>query len=392
MIYPHAMLRTNTHVHTPYSFCPFDSMDRLVAAAKEEGVAALGINDISTCDGFAEFAKWCDRYGVYPIFNVEFLVRQEDLKGEKSLRNAPADSGFLFLCGKALAHPVHFSADNMNRLTASWKKTQDHLWNLIGRLNDYFASVGIDIALDYNDIRKRHAKKLVHERHVARALYDALVHAYTTPVEFESALIRLFKGEAAAAHRHDPIWVQNEIYTRVLTSNPSVATWTEKQQYMRLREAFSLIIDGGGIPCYSVGAIHVKCAADCERDALKLALTLERNRIHAVDFFPLHAELEILKTYVHVFVSRGFCVTFGTGNNTPERLPLAPTLYGGQPLDEDLMKTGWEGTCLLAGHQEMRKANRTGFVDGQGDLAVSGEARKDVFAIGEQAIRKAAHL
>lgn len=391
MIYDHVMLRTNTHIHTPYSFSPFETMEQIVASAKEEGIAALGINDIATCEGFAEFAEWCRRFLIYPIFNMEFLVRQDDLKTDKTLHNAPADRGFLYLCGKSLAHPLILSRDNQNLLIATWKKTQDHIWGIIGRLNDYLTKVEINITLDYNDVRKHYAKKIVHERHVARALHDALVRAYATPQSFESALIRL-SNEALAAHRNDPVWVQNEIYTMVLVANPAIASSKEKIHYMRLHEAYSLILDGGGIPCYSIGAITVNRVAECESEAARLAATLERSRIFAVDFFPLRTELEILKTYVEVFVDRGFCITFGTGQNTPERMSFVPTLFGNQPLDEDLSRIGWEGACILAAHQELRKTNRSGFVDNQGALAVTKESRNDFIAIGEKAIRKAAGL
>jgi hypothetical protein len=392
MIYPHAMLRTNTHIHTPYSFSPFETMERIVASAKEEDIAALGINDNATCEGFAEFAALCSRFRIYPIFNMEFLVRQDDLKTDTSLRNAPADRGFLYLCGKSLMHPLDLSTDHQNLLVASWKKTQDHVWGIIGRLNDYLTKVKIDISIDYNDVRKRYAKKIVHERHVARALHDALIQTYTIPAAFENALTRLSGGEALAAHRHDPVWIQNEIYDKVLVSNPAVASSTEKIHYMRLHEAFSLILDGGGIPCYSIGAITVNRVAECENEAAKLAETLERSRIFAVDFFPLRNEFEILKTYARVFAGRGFCITFGTGQNTPERMSFVPAFFGNQPLDEDLSRIGWEGACILAAHQEMRKTNRSGFVDNQGALMVTNDSRSDFIAIGEKAIRKAAGL
>jgi hypothetical protein len=383
------MLCTNTHIHTPYSFSPFESIERIVASAKEEGIAALGINDVFTCDGFAEFAENCRHFDVYPIFNMEFLVRQEDIRTDKFFRNAPADRGFLFLCGKALKHPLTLSADNQNLLIASWKKNQDQVWGIIGRLNDYLSKVGIDIVLDYNDIRKLYAKKIVHERHVARALYDALVRTYTTPPAFEKALVKLSGGEAIAAHRHDPVWIQNEMYGKVLTANPAIASSTEKNHYMRLREAHSLILDGGGIPCYSIGMITVNRIAECESEAIKLAKTLERSRIFAVEFFPLRTELELLKTYVTVFNSRGFCTTFGTSQNTPERMSFVPTLLGNQPLDEELSRIGWEGACILAAHQEMRKTNRSGFVDDQGLPAATKESRSDFIASGEKAIRQA---
>jgi hypothetical protein len=386
------MHRTNTHIHTPYSFSAYDSVEHLVALARDEGIVALGINDIATCDGYAEFQEWCGRYRIFPVFNIEFLVRNEELKADKALQNAPADAGFLYLCGKSLSYPLKLSADHQNLLIASWKKTQDYIWGVIDRLNDHLKKCAIAISLDYNDVRKRYAKKIVHERHVARVLYDEMVRAYTTPQDFEAALVRLFGDDALAPHRHDPVSVQMEIYERFLVRNPAIASSARKEHYMRLREAHSLILDGGGIPCYSIGTIPVNQVKDCESDASRLAEVLERSRIFAVDFFPLRTELEILKTWVMVFSNRGFCVTFGTGHNTPERLPFVPTLFGNQPLDQEMTLIGWEGACILAAHQEMRKMNRSGFVNNAGELLITGETKRDFIALGEQAIRKAAAL
>ncbi|MBN1127925.1 MAG: PHP domain-containing protein [Chitinispirillaceae bacterium] len=384
------MLNTNTHIHTPYSFCPFETMEQLVAAAKEESIAALGINDIATCEGFGEFAALCERFKIYPLFNIEFLVRSDDLPVQKVISNTPlGNDGYLFICGKALDYPLTLSPDSHNLLISSWKKTQDYIWDLVDKTNEHLKKSEIDITLDYNDIRKRYAKRNVLERHMVKALYDALVRRYDTPQKLEAALMRIAGGSASTGRPVEPRFTQITLYRWLLDIDRGIASTAFKDQYMRFREAYTLILNAGGVPCYSIGGIPANKISECESGAHRLADFLQRARIFAVDIFPLRTELELLKTYVSVLSQRNFCVTFGTGHNTPERPPFVPALYGNQPLDQDLTKTGWEGACILAAHQEAHKRNKMGYVNNQGELQVDQKNRMDFIALGAKAIREA---
>ena len=51
-------------------------------------------------------------------------------------------------------------------------------------------------------------------------------------------------------------------------------------------------------------------------------------------------------------------------------------------------RIGWEGACLLAAHQELRRTNKAGFVDSLGALLVGQEERGPFLALGEEAILK----
>ncbi len=57
--------KVNGHIHTPYSFSAFHSMEQPFVMAREEGIAVLGINDFYTMDGYGRI---CPRGGETPDF------------------------------------------------------------------------------------------------------------------------------------------------------------------------------------------------------------------------------------------------------------------------------------------------------------------------------------
>ena len=64
----------NGHLHSPNSFCAFNSIEQMFQMALEEGVKVLGINDFYTADGYDEFALEGLRNRIFPLFNIEFIV------------------------------------------------------------------------------------------------------------------------------------------------------------------------------------------------------------------------------------------------------------------------------------------------------------------------------
>ena len=84
----------------------------------------------------------------------------------------------------------------------------------------------------------------------------------------------------------------------------------------------------------------------------------------------------------------------GTEHNTQERIPVAPTCLDGVPLSDEVQRITWEGTCIVAAHQHLRRRGEAGYVDGEGRLNPTfpdGEARIRWFAqLGEELLLEAA--
>ncbi len=63
----------NGHIHTPYSFSAFSDMLTIFEMAKNENIAALGINDFYVADGYDAFLKGCLKNKIFPLLNIELL-------------------------------------------------------------------------------------------------------------------------------------------------------------------------------------------------------------------------------------------------------------------------------------------------------------------------------
>ena len=77
-----APLQVNCHLHTPYSFSAFDSIENIFKQAAKEDLQVLGINDFFLADGFSEFYKHSLDHRIFPLFNIEItgLLRDEQDK------------------------------------------------------------------------------------------------------------------------------------------------------------------------------------------------------------------------------------------------------------------------------------------------------------------------
>jgi len=379
----------NTHIHSPYSFSSFDSIEQAVLLAKEEGVGVLGINDFNTVDGHGPFAEACSKHGVYPVFNIEFATLIENDREANLKWNDRTYPGLMYLCGKALDFPVAFNCDSRNLIGSVWKISQDRIWKMIALLNEYFALQMIEIVLDYNEVRARFAKRAVLERHLAKAIYMAFVEKWSNPIVLIDKFRILFKDAAFDGDMADAVFMQNEIRKRLL--KPGKVGYIEENyaNHVRFYEARALILSAGGIPCYPLWLDSSTELTDKERNVDILMDELLGLDIRAVEFISNRVNFDVLKKYVHKFHSKGFCVTFGTEHCTLERFSLIPATAGGRPLDEELQRIGYDGACIYAAHQQMHHQKRPGLIDEMGKQLVHPARIRDFIRIGDDVIKRA---
>lgn len=382
------MMNVNTHIHSPYSFSGFESVDQAVDRAVGENVRVLGISDFNTVAGFDEFTRACADRDVFPLYSIEFIALLEDDKTAGRRWNDPANPGAMYVCGKAIDYPVTFSDDSRNRLRCLWKGSQDRIWKVINKLNDHLADTTVPISLDYNAIRAAYAKETVRERHVARALVDALSERYGNEEERRGILRSIYGDRSDVADLHDPVALQNQVRAKLLKAGKPAYVEEDPSAFYSLDEVRTIILDGGGIPCYPVLADDSKEISEYERDPESLATELGKRRFHAVEFIPTRNGFEHLKHYVKVLRASGFCVTFGTEHNTPGVPTLVPKARGEAPFDQQLMDIAYEGACILAAHQKLRGEGRDGWVNRRGQRLVAPESVADFVRIGDEAIRQ----
>lgn len=385
------MINSNTHVHSPYSFSSFDSIRQIVSFAKEEQIVALGINDFNTFDGFLEFADTCEEFGIYPLFNIEFITLSQEDKIKRARWNDPVNTGIMYLCGKGLNKNPVLSRNSRNLMASIWKGTQDRIWKMIDLLNEYMHKKDIDISLDYNQVRYKYAKNSVRERHIAKALYLAFTEKWNDPVKLGAAFKRLFNDPDFSVDLCDSVNMQNEIRKRLLKAGQTAYVEEKPDAFMEFSEAKTLILEAGGIPCYPLLADDLKNCTEMETDISLLASKLLEMGIYAVEFISNRTPFEMLKKYSRYFWKKGFCVTFGTEHNTSERFSLVPCAKKGFPFDKELECIAYGGTCIIAAHQEFHDQNKPGFIDKQGLKKVSPPKLKEFIKIGDEAIKRAVY-
>ncbi|NLE00276.1 MAG: PHP domain-containing protein [Fibrobacter sp.] len=382
------MLQVNSHIHSPYSFSPFDSIAQAVTRAGDENISVLGIKDINSTEGFAEFASACEENGIYPLFNIEFITLNEDDQEKGFYWNDPENPGRIRLCGKGLNHPLFLSHDSRNLMAAVWKGTQDRIWKILGRLNDILKQRQIDIILDYHQIRNLYAKSSVRERHIAKAIYLAFVHRWNDHNKLGDAFRLLFDDQSFSADFADSVLMQNEICDRLL--KPGKPAFVEECQsaFLRFTQARTLILEAGGIPSYPVSLEDEQHLNHYEINPVTLMNRLQELKIFAVEFNANCTPFHLLKKYATLFRENGFCVTFGTEHKSPERTSLIPCAKGGREFDEELMQISYEGASIVAAHQERHRQNKHGFVNRQGQRLYNDAHLKDFIRFGDEVIRK----
>jgi hypothetical protein len=382
------MKYVNSHIHSPYSFSPFDNIGQAIRFAVEENVTVLGINDYNTIEGYEEFYNECRRSNIYPLFGIEFLTVSPEDKSAGLRWNDQVNPGMICICGKGLKYPAMFSTDTRNSLAAVWKSSQDRIWSIILKVNDLLKNRHIDISLDYNIIRKAYARTRVSERHVAKALYLELVKKWNTSDELIAAFRHLFDDQTFETDVADSVVLQNEICKKLFWAGGAAYIEERDSAYFRFGEARAVILSAGGIPSYPLLLDEEAGFTEYEMSCEKLCNDLLDRGFFAVEFISEKITFDTLKRYALYFKMNGFIVTFGTDHNTVEQSSLVPSARGNRPFDDELIQVGYQGACIIAAHQEFCRRGQPGFINEQGDRLVSKSLMRDFARAGEEIIRK----
>ena len=239
--------KVNAHLHTPYSFSAFQDVDDALDRAKREGVEVVGINDFYTTRGYEEWAKGCEKRGLYPLFGIEFIALDEK-EQEAGLRvNDPVNPGRTYLSGKGLAYPFRLAEPYASRLNAVVEEANRQVEAMCGKLNELLQSAGFGFSLDFQWITSELTKGLVRERHLAKALRVKLLERYGGDGQkVKEALEVLFGGKALKAPMDDVAGVENEIRGNLLKAGGAAFVPEEAAAFLPVEQVREIILAAGG--------------------------------------------------------------------------------------------------------------------------------------------------
>jgi len=253
---------------------------------------------------------------------------------------------------------------------------------MISKLNGLIRPINPALSISYEIIKIKYAHNLVRERHIAKAVRIDAVEHFSTPEEKISFLEKLYAGKKSKADLSNSAELENEIRSNLLKSGGSAFVEEDEKSFLDLNKIIKIIIKAGGIPCYPVLLDDPSGKySEFESDPEKLFVSLKSLGIECIELIPGRNDLNILKSFVEFFHSKGFIITFGTEHNTPEMFPLIVSTRGSVPLDNSLKKIGWEGACIIAAHQYLRADGRQGYVLPDGKHNV--EQKRELAALGK---------
>ncbi len=361
-------LEVNNHIHTPYSFSAFDSIQQAISLAKDEGIQILGINDFFVRDGYEEFAKECYSNEIFPLFNIEFIaLSKEDQKNNVRV-NDPNNPGRTYLSGKGLSFPAKISEENRKKLEALVKESQVQVENMIAKLNDHMKSKGYDLSFSMDEMYGKYAKKLVRERHIATALRKKATEQFDSEKEQIEFFTKIFDGQAPKSDINNAVEFENEIRSKLLKAGGVAFVEEDEKAFLEVSEIRNLIIDMGGLPTYPL-LLDDKNGdfTDFESDREKLCNTLKERGIFSIELIPHRNSFENLKKYVEYFYQQGFVVSFGTEHNTPALTKLKVECMNETSLDDIVSLIGYNGSAVIAAHQYLMARGKEGYLDTKGN-------------------------
>ena len=346
------MFDVNAHIHTPYSFSAFRSVDEALDHAAAEDVKVVGINDFYSMDGYGAWKEGCARRGLYPLFGIEFISLNAADQAAGLRVNDPNNPGRTYISGKGLAYPVKLSGKPLQQLEEVKAESNAQVERMCGKLNEHLTAVGAGFTLSFPEIEKTLTRGSIRERHLAKALRLA-IDAKVPEAGKAAFYTRLFGGKELKSDPSDAAKVENEIRGNLLKSGGAAFVPEDPKAFLPMETVQRIIEAAGGIPTYPFLADDAKgCFTDFEGDLMKAADTLKKRGFRSAEFITTRNTTEVLEQYASYLVDEGFTVTFGSEHNTPAMEPIRlRTRNHPEGLSEKLREINYRGACMVAAHQ-----------------------------------------
>jgi hypothetical protein len=376
-----AIFSVNAHLHTPYSFSAFRDIPQALDMGVTEGVKVMGINDFYSTDGYVEWASEAAIRGIFPLFNIEYisLNKADQLAGLKV--NDPGNPGRTYLSGKGLSFPPKMDEPFASALATVRNESNQHVAGMCRKLNDLLSAVDAGFLLDFEQIRSSMTKGMVRERHLAKAIREAVEKQFAS-VDAKSAFYqKLFGGKPLASGLDAPAAIENELRNNLLKAGGPAFIPEPAAAFLESDMVCKMILNQGGIPTYPFLADDNNGNfTPFEGSKEQAAETLKARNIWSVELITTRNSLEVLEDYVQYFHNEGFVVTLGSEHNTPAMEPIELFARKKTELSPVLKEINYRGACLVAAHQYLNAIEGRGYLDQNGKPSL--EKRDQLVTLG----------
>lgn len=386
----------NTHVHLPPNFSAFETVEDAIETAARENVRVIGSSNFHDFGVYDRFEAAAAAKGIAALFGLEFisLLDEEQRNGVKI--NDPDNPGRAYICGKGIPAPTSPSDATKRFMDAAKASNEARTRQMVDLIGGLFSEAGLDLEVGYTAIVAGVAARaqvpaewvVLQERHVALGFQTALFEQ--VPADRRPALLEKVYGQAPRAAVEDAIATQGELRSRLMKAGcPAFVEETP----IPFTEGLAFVLGLDAIPVYPTVADGIIPICGFEDPVDALVERLLGYDIYGAELIPLRNAPGTVDEYVKAWRDAGIFTMVGTEHNTQARIPVAPSCRGGVPLSPMVLDVCWEGTCIVAAHQHLRREGKAGYVDGEGRLNPTfpdGETRIRYFAeLGEELLIEA---
>jgi hypothetical protein len=366
-----AKLKVNSHIHLPPNFSAFETVDQAVKLAAEQNMDVVGVSNYYDFQVYGDFVAKAKSKNIFPLFGLEIIALLDDLVKTGVKINDPGNPGKMYICGKGITKFDKMSEKAREIMGLIRKNDSERMAKMIQLMAKIFAEHGVDTKLDENAVKemivKRHgcSKELVYiqERHIAQAFQEAFFTLVPETARI-SKMTEIF-GKEPKAGPTDAVKVQNEIRSHLMKAGKPAFV---QETFVNFEQAYQLILELGGIPCYPTLADGVLPICGFEDPVETLIANIKSRNIHAAEFIPLRNQPDVLVKYVKAMRAAGLVVLGGTEHNTLDLIPFEPECLKCAAVPEEIKDIFREGACVAAAHQFLTLNGEAGFVDGKGNL------------------------
>lgn len=375
---PKSRPRVNSHIHLPPNFSAFDSVEQAVELAATEQVQVVGVSNYYDYDVYGEFVERARSRGIFPLFGLEIISMQADLRDAGVKVNDPGNPGKTYLCGKGITRFAEMTAEATRLINTIRKNDSARMAAMVARMRTALAERGLAVEVDeagvIEMIVRRHGSRretvYLQERHISQSFQEALFDAVPAGERVERIGAAIGAKPQAIKGAEDFVGVQNELRSQLMKAGKPAFV---DEAFLTFADARRLVLELGGLPSYPVLGDGTSPACAFEEDADKLIASLKERGVYATEWIPVRNSASFLAEYVTKIRAAGMVVTAGTEHNTLDLIPLGPTCKDGD-VPPEIQAIFWEGACVVAAHQFLTLHGEPGYVDANGKPTVSGDA------------------
>lgn len=366
---PSTTPRVNTHIHLPPNFSAFDSVAQAVSLAAEQKIGVLGVSNYYDYEVYGKFVELARRRGIFPLFGLEIISMQTELRDAGIKVNDPGNPGKTYLCGKGITRFDAMTPKATELLGTIRRNDSERMSAMIERMRSTCSERGFAAKVDAESVIEMVVRRhgcprntvYLQERHISQAFQESLF-ATTAPSERLATLNRVLGAASKLSNPDDFVGVQNDLRSNLMKAGKPAFV---EEKFLSFDEAKALVLELGGIPSYPVLADGASPLCEFEAGPDKLIEELLARGIHAVEWIPLRNKASVVVECVTKMRAAGFAVTAGTEHNTLDLVPFDPYCLDG-PVPDNIRTIFWEGACVAAAHQFLTLHGECGYVDGEG--------------------------